>query len=266
MNGFFRALKIELRRGVLSWRFFAALPMPFLFYLMSGGEELFQLWGSIRVDVLHFAVFLADVGSFSMMLILAACFPYAASYCDDLEHQYIRCQLLRCGKRNYCAAKLLAGTMIGGLVTAGGLLLFLLFLRLRFPWVIPGSGLYDSAVMAKDTQYFGELLAEENHSGFFGVMVLTCGLFGAIWGAVGVTVSGLLPDPFVAMFAPFLLERFLLMLPVPAILVSRNILRGGFNLGGWRWSVLYSLGITAAFVVLCWLVFSVCVERRLRHG
>lgn len=266
MNGFLRAMKIEVCRGVFSLRFFATLPLPLLFYLISGGDELLQLWNSTHEDVLHFAVFLSDVGSFSMMLILAACFPYAASYCDDLNHQYLRCQLLRCGRRNYCAAKILAGAITGGTVTAGGLVLFLLVLRLHFPLVIPGSGLYDSAVMAKNTQYFGELLAEGNHLGFFGVMVLACGLFGAVWGAAGVAISGLLPNPFVAMFAPFLLEKFLLMLPVPSILIPRIILRGGFNLGGWRQSVLFSLGITAIYIALCWLIFSACVERRLRNG
>lgn len=266
MSGFFRILKIEVRRGVLSLRFLATLPLPLLFYLLSGGDELLQLWDSTHVDVLHFAVFLSDVGSFSMMLILAACLPYAASYCDDLNHQYIRCQLLRCGKRNYYAAKIMTGAITGGLVAAGGLVLFLLVLWLHFPLVIPGSGLYDSAVMAKSTQYFGELLAEGNHFGYFGVMILACGLFGAIWGAVGIAISGLLPNPFVAMFAPFLLERFLLMLPVPSIIVPRTILHGNFNLGGWRQSILFSLGITVIFIALCWLIFSTCAERRLRHG
>ena len=266
MSGFLRALKIEVCRGVFSLRFLAALPLPLLFYLISGGDELLQLWDSPHVDVLHFAVFLSDVGRFSMMLILAACFPSAASYCDDLSHQYLRCQLLRCGKRNYCAAKIATGAITGGLVTAGGLVLFLLVLWMHFPLVIPGSGLYDSAVMAKSTQYFGELLAEGDHLGFFGVMVLACGLFGAVWGAVGIAISGLMPNPFVAMFAPFLLEKLLLMLPVPSILVPRTILHGGFNLGGWRPSVLFSLGITVILIALCWLIFSTCVERRMRHG
>lgn len=50
MKRFLRTLKIEVGRGILSRRFLAALPLPLLFYLMSGGEELFQLWNSTYID------------------------------------------------------------------------------------------------------------------------------------------------------------------------------------------------------------------------
>lgn len=150
-----RSLKVELERAVMTLRFAVSILLPCLFYLASGADELFQLWHSSHVDVLHFADFLGNVGSFSMMLILAACFPCATAYCDDLRHQYLRCQLLRYKTSIYCAAKIITAALVEAVASAGGLLLFILLLGLRFPFTLPGSGLYDSAVMAQATHYWG---------------------------------------------------------------------------------------------------------------
>ena len=130
MTRLLRTVRAEVHRATASRRFTAALILPFLFYLGSGIEELSALWNSTHTDVIHFAAFLGDVGSFSTMLILAACLPYACAYCDNIRHQYIRCLLPRCGERNYCIAKILTGAITGGVVAATGFLLFILFLSI----------------------------------------------------------------------------------------------------------------------------------------
>ena len=261
-----RSLKVELERAVMTPCFAVSILLPCLFYLASGADELFQLWHSSHVDVLHFADFLGNVGSFSMMLILAACFPCATAYCDDLRHQYLRCQLLRCKTSTYCAAKIITAALVGAVASAGGLLLFILLLGLRFPFTLPGSGLYDSAVMAQATHYWGELLIKGGGAAYFGGMLLCCGLYGALWGAAGIAVSGLIPNPFVALFTPFLLESVLRMAPLPPLLKLRVHLFGHFNLGGWGQSILFSVGYMVLLIFLCGILFYLCVKRRLRDG
>ena len=74
------------------------------------------------------------------------------------------------------------------------------------------------------------------------MMAYCCGLFGALWGTVGVAVSGLLPNPFVAMFLPVLLNMMSYLLPIPALLKPESILQERFNLGGWLTSAAFSTG------------------------
>jgi hypothetical protein len=260
-----RTIKTELRRAFGSYQLYIALLLPFLIYVGSGIDELIQLWNHRHTDILHFTVFLMETGSFSTMLILSACFPFSSAYCDDIRHQYIRLMLPRCGEKNYCTAKIITGALTGGMAAATGLILFILFLSVRFPLVIKGGGMFDSFIMGKATNYGGELLEAGRYISFYVTMVYNSFLFGALWGAAGITVSGLIPNPFVAMFTPFLLNRVIVMFRIPHSMKPETLLNGSFNMGGWAGSLFYATIYTIALIGCFWLLFKIFAQRRLQR-
>lgn len=266
-----RTVKSDMYRVLYSWRFYVALILPFIFYIASGIGEINASWNNQHPpDVLHFSTFLLGVGSFSIMLVLAACFPFAQAYCDDVKNQYIRFMLPRCRVNNYCASKITIGALSGGVAASVGYCLFLVVLATHFPLVNEDGGMVRSFIMASDLNYGGELLEAGRHLMFFGTMVYASFLFGAFWGAVGITVSGFIPNPFVAMFSPFLLNQVSVVLIVRGvfggfILHPTTILNGAFNIAGPLVSMLYATAYISALIGLCLLIFRICVKRRLHR-
>jgi len=264
-----RTVKSDMCRVLYSWRFYVALVLPFIFYIASGIGEISALWNS-QTDVLYFSTFLLGVGSFSTMLVLAACFPFAHAYCEDVKNRYIRLMLPRCRLNNYCASKVTIGALSGGIAAAAGYCLFLVVLSARFPLVIEDSGMVRSFIMASDLNYGGELLEAGRHIMFFMTMVCSGFLFGAFWGAVGITVSGFIPNPFVAMFTPFLLDRLSVLLVSRGVLSGlrlhpTSILNGTFNFAGPLVSMLYATAYICVLTGLCLLIFRIYIGRRLRR-
>jgi hypothetical protein len=267
-----RTIKSELNRAVCSWRFYVAIALPVVLFAVSGIDEFLQLWNALNQDVFGFVTFLVEMGSFSAMLILAASFPHSSAYCDDVRHQYARLMLARCGKpRNYCVAKIATGAVTGGIAASAGLLLFILVLRLKFPFVIPDAGLVQSYIFNREWNYGGELLYNEMYIGFFAAYVFAAFCFGAMCGSIGIAVSGVIPNPFVAMFTPFLLIRAIEIIPLQSItqeiyiLRPRHILNGNYNYGGIAGSLAYAALFTLVIIVFCYAVFSICMKRRLRQ-
>jgi hypothetical protein len=178
--------------------------------------------------------------------------------------------LPRCKANNYCVSKIAVGALSGGVAAAAGYCLFLVVLSVRFPLVLEDSGMVRSFIMASDLNYGGELLEAGRHILFFVAMVYASFLFGAFWGAVGITVSGFIPNPFVAMFTPFLLNQLSVMLVARGVLGGfllhpTTILNGTFNIGGAFISLLYATAYICVLIGLCLLIFRICVERRLRR-
>ena len=265
-----RTVKSDMCRVLYSWRFYVALILPFIFFVTSGIGEIDVLWNNQHTDVLHFHTFLLGVGSFSIMLVLAACFPFAHAYCEDAKNQYIRLMLPRCKTNIYCVSKIAVGAFSGGVAAAVGSFLFIIALSMRFPLVLEDGGMMRSFLMASDLNYGGELLEAGRHIMFFGAAVYASFLFGAFWGAVGITVSGFIPNPFVAMFAPFLLSQISNVPVVRGVfggflLHPTAVLNGTFNIGGPFVSKVYSTVYICVLIGLCLLIFRICVERRLRR-
>jgi len=259
-----------MSRTVCSWKFYVAMILPFLFLIVGSIDELRFWWDRPNyTDVFNFVTYIVPFGSFTTMMILAACFPHSSSYCDDVRQQYSRLMLPRCRERNYCLAKIITGSITGGVAASVGLLLFILFLRVQFPLVLSDSSMVNSYIIMRETHYCGELLYNEMYIGFFAAYVFSAFCFGAICGALGITVSGFLPNPFVAMFVPFLLIQITEIIPVHLIgswlLRPRHVLNGSFNIGGWGGSLAYTALFTFSVIMLCCVLFRLCVKRRLRN-
>lgn len=216
------------------------------------------------------AVFLDDIAvshtlsGYDLFAPILAVLPAAAAFCDDYNSGYIKSILTRISKRRYIREALLCSSI------AGGLAVFLpCFLSGMF-YLVNGkldtlenvnswgySTTFDETVYAGMQYVWGGLLLA------LMLMVLAF-LFGAIWSDIGLLVSVLFPNKYLALAAPFALYFFihlifyrigflLVLSPVNMLMPDTTFIP--FTL----YPLLYE---TALLVIVC-ILFSVLAKRRL---
>lgn len=216
------------------------------------------------------AVFLDDIAGshsrsgYDLFAPILAVLPAAAMFCDDYNSGYIKSILSRARKRRYIRETLLCSSIAGGLAIFLPCFLSGLFYLANGKLDIPEnmnswgySTVFDETVYA-DMQYVwgGLLLA---------LMLMTLAfLFGAIWSDVGLLVSVLLPNKYLALAAPFALyfSIHLIFYRVGSLLVLSpvNMLMPDTTFIPFTW---YPLLYEAVLLGVICILFSGLIKRRL---
>lgn len=255
---FLKAFLTELRSRVFSPCFAVMTVIAALSYLISSVEEMKFAWNYRGADVLYFRDLSQNIGFFTPISILCCTALNCTSFLNDYRSEYYRNAVLRSGKRNYTLSKFLSCVITGGLTLALGLVMFILIVRMRFPLIAEDSSYLELYIRDADDRkriFTSVLLKEGYYVGFFAVQTFLAFLFGALWSAVGICMSALITDRYVASFSPYIIWY-----------VSRGILSGRFktetvfngdyNVGGVGGSLLWAVGyfgiiIAAAGIIFC---------------
>jgi hypothetical protein len=126
----------DMRRALFSGNFVLAAVGTFVTLVMIAETQV-----KFPQDV----CFIYDGVKMTRMSLLALAFsavPYGVCFCEDFEHKYIHVSVIRGGIKNYVWSKVFVIFISAWAAMAAGMILFFLFMRLRFPWVSQGNSSY----------------------------------------------------------------------------------------------------------------------------
>lgn len=192
-------LSSDLKRAFLSKNFLiAVLGVSILFLLPALGD----LRHSTQ-DVAYFFNMSSQIGRLANVLVIFCTLPFAWSFCNEWNTKYIRFSVIRRDVTAYSWSKIAACGISSGLSVVLGIVVFLF---LSFLW---GNPLVSTQSLNFETfsdSYFGVFLKSGEYLLYFFSFLWLYFLSGMFWGILGLCISGFLPNVFVVITAPFVLQ------------------------------------------------------------
>ena len=232
------------------------------FALLGPREIVAQTGYCIQYFYFHSLVF-GGVFCGYLLSILAA-IPYAASYSRELQWRVMLYALPRSGRKNYYRSKLLVTVLSGGLAVSLGLLCIFLLLGLRLP-ITNEMNLFE----LQDMPYAGYLTI---HGGlpYLAIVAYLLFLQGMLWAGFGLCLSAFLPNPYLAICSPMMLQFTLVelgrLLHLPMEHRLDLLLCGRAALGSDEQTLCLLTLLVLISVIVFSLVFSWRCERRLHDA
>ena len=131
----YRAIKSDLKRGILSYRFLFALFCMFLVWELNRrrfeihpGEDLLYLYIHTRGRTLM-----------SLLSLVVTAIPCTSFLCEDYENRMINYSIVRSGVNSYIIAKMITVFISAFLIMFLGSFLFLLWGNLSLPLIVENS-------------------------------------------------------------------------------------------------------------------------------
>lgn len=168
------------------------------------------IWPDIKadyhgLDVVYLFRFTYDIGSFSRLLPLLAAFAIADTVAQDICDHTTPYLLSRMRINAYINCNYAACAISGFITIAVGWLVFILLLRVRYPFAIPNSMNYE----AYSQQPFGVWLQKDIPFVYMLFYVFSAAVCGSLWACVGLTSSAFYPNRKVAIASPFIINILL---------------------------------------------------------
>ncbi len=194
MRIFLKLLGMDFRRAIFSKKFlFAVLGYAVLLCLnlppTSGIENVTYLFA------------LSYNYGFYIFFFLCAAIPYATSFLSDIEDSYLPLLLRRVPRSAFCIARCISVIVSGTLAVAAASVLYLLFLRVQFPW-INKDFLSDYSGWEFIINYYGIGV-------YFPLRILITSLYGGVYALFALLLSTKIKNSFVVLSFPTLLFYFL---------------------------------------------------------
>ena len=206
------------------------------------------------------SVYIIDImihlGLFKKIIVFCAAIPFTTVYCQDSNSGYVKSLIVRSSERKYVWSNVVVCALAGFTAVFTGILIYFGILSLFFPpQMYEVGGVYDGIAV--------------NHPLLYVVMMAAVfSLYAAMWTVVGLALSSMLPDKYVALGSPvifgYLLEELTDGLPPYLNLYSLSHSYGVFEnspLG----TCLYTMGVFILMIALAGCVFSWFVKRRSRN-
>ncbi len=252
---FVRAFAVQLRQA-LSWPLLLCGVLVAM-VMELGAAGMIAQWGSINTVW----GLVTSSGFPHMTLFVLPTLPFAMSLMRDWDSHAVPYWALRQGVCVYTTAKLLVCALSGCLTVGLGLILFVLVNGSFMPWFLSCSS----------CDY--EMLFVQGHIflGWFGY-ILHMALSGALTAALGMFMSILVPNRFVAVAAPLAIHLTVTRI-LPTNLISPTSIWHPHNwvmfthYTGAPWQTLFDkFLLTAGFCGLMCVAGSLAVKRRMEHG
>lgn len=255
---FMRAFLVQFRQMV-SWQLaLCAVLSAVMMELSVAGMIADFLSGKAACTVWELA---NSTGTNMLTLFVLPTLPFAMSLSQDWESHAMPYWVVREGVVRYTTSKLLASSLAGFLTVGLGLSLFVLINGAYMPW-------YHSCTSAD----YEALFEDGRIAVGWTCYILHMSLSGALIGALGMFMSILVPNRFVAISAPLAIHLTILRV-IPAHLISPISIWHPVN---WVESIHYTAapGLTllgkfllaGGFCMLMCLAGCVCMKRRMEHG
>ena len=250
-----RQYLIDLKRGIVNLRFPAAVILCAAIYWLGSLQEI----GSDNVLYILDASVL--FGSFGHLFPVVAVFPFVASFLEDLRSGNLRLVLQRVDANCYLARRFLVVSVIGGLVTALGMLAFL---GILMPITHPLASLeYAEAVYP----YAEALVQQKQWFAYFGLYALLQWASGFMWAGIGLMFSAIAGKMQLVYLATVL---FMEVLCRGLFAVGKdhivNYATGCLDVETIGQLLFESLSVFAILSLISFLIFMVLGKRRLRYA
>ncbi|MEF9974262.1 MAG: hypothetical protein RR893_10080 [Clostridia bacterium] len=226
-------------------------------YLVGIGPELCREYDVVVAFENGFAY-----NFFGWLVPLVAALPFASAFCVDWQSRSAIAQVLLAGRRDYVRSKWLCAALSGGLVCAGGLVLFYLALLpggnfSHYAGAFPAIGLYAP-------------LKEGHIAQFVATYAYLQFLIGACYATIGLLFSAYCPNVPLSLCAPLLFQHLCgqvmkLTPQMPKWVNLPALCQGAITMDGTK-TLLIATGIGGAVLALNFLAFALGVKRRLEHG
>ncbi|MCL1852435.1 MAG: hypothetical protein FWF88_05310 [Peptococcaceae bacterium] len=263
-NGLVNFLRMDLYRAFVSRVFpLAVLGMTFML-LISVNHQINEL--NIDVAYLHMV---SQSSAFNDIFYVLAALPFAAAFCLDWNHQFLKPLLIRGSAVPYAVSKIVTCALSGFATVALGETLFILVLRLKVPLVYPKGPAFLSTVQFTH----GTLLADGHSVLYFVIHIVGMSLGAAFYAVLALLVSTKFQNVFVVLASPMILavtfrtlsDTLFVWLPTWAtptvVLIGRSVLENKSGVPLPVWSFLYE-------TVVFWLVgipLSLLIIRQLKR-
>lgn len=240
-------LKVELRRSVCSGTFLLQLGLTLLWMYLNCLQNLSSEHGArgmFLMNLLDNA--LANVLSFSHLLLVLGTVSFSWSYCTDLSCGYGNEVVRRVGARPYGVSKTVAVAVSSFSATGAAILLFTaVALLYGFPWSAPASS-YSNAYMS--------LVANGGLLGGLAYLAARCLVIGtscSFAAVVSLSVSAYIRNIYASMMMPVLLYFVFEILVIAGRFSLMTVIFGqafpGEPLRSLVWALLYLTVLILAF-------------------
>lgn len=249
-------IRTDLKRAIFGKTFLLASLGMLLCLLFASFSELYDVYFSeypYRATGYHEQILVKAMGSDILLLVtpILAAIPYTSAFVDDEKSGYIKSFLPRTSVTRYVLGKELGCALSGGLALVCGIGMAYVVLGLL---LLPHEVLVDYVVESK----LGEIAFK----------ALLFFLQGACWSLVGMLLSALSGNIYLAYAAPFILYYVLIILQeryfrTTFMLNPKNYLtlEGAWPLGGKS-----AFLMIAIILVILLLAFYALTENKLRGG
>lgn len=196
-------LRMELRRSIFTWQFLFGVIVTFLLLLQANYTSLMQMTDDLRWQYSNISFFGIAL-NFSYLPIAAAAIAaitYSYSCCDEIRSGFFVYSMLRGTKRQYIAAKYLATGIAGGLVLALGVFLYGLFISCITPSIDPSIAEHR---LPYDGTFWRGIYMQNGGIPFIALMSLQYFLYGFIFSNLGMALSSIVKNKYIALTSPFI--------------------------------------------------------------
>ncbi len=265
-----RAIRVDLRRAVITPRFILAILLSLSWSLFNGIFDIF-LNHSMSATGIPYVINQALTGDFGLgMLILSiSAVPYSTSYLTDRDSNFFRYAVNRIGLRVYGLSKIIAVSIAAYLasIISNGLLLAILSLT-GAPHVISGEENYLSGCYLDLVYLYGPVV-------YYSVRFTIAGLSCSMAAIFALMVSTLIPNSYVCLISPLvayygytaiisLLSLFCNSSALLNLFVLNYIINTQVSQNNWfsfLWAVVYFLTV----IILCSRCFLRHLEKEYRE-
>lgn len=256
-------LRMDLYRAFFSVPFLLAVIAMALMLYISVRYQINE--PGIDVAYLHM---LSQAQAFNDVFYILAALPFAASFCLDWNHQFLKPLLIRANIVRYALSKIMTCALSGFAAIALGQTLFILILRLSVPLVNQDGPAF--GIVSQFTH--GALLQEGHNILYFVVHIVGMSLGAAFYAMMAFLVSTRIQNVFVVMASPMIMAFAFRVLTdtafawVPAWATPTCILIGRCNLATPLRSFFYEVFVFTLVSVLLGLLIIRQLKRRLGDG
>ncbi len=202
-------------------------------------------------------VYLVDImlnlGMLKKVLVFFAAVPFVTVYCQDFNSGYIHSLVVRSNARKYAWSDVLVCALSGFSAVFFGILVFFAVLSFFYP------------VQPYETPDVYGSIAWNSPVLYAGILSFVFALYAAMWTVVGLTLSALLPDKYVALGSPLILGYVFeeLTAGLPAFLNLYSLSHNAAVFGqSPLLNFLYTLSIFVLVMAVSGWMFSRVVKRR----
>ena len=265
MRRFFALCSVMLKRIMMSRAFLCSCVGLACLYLLSVYQEIKGLDGNI-VSILYLYE-IASHANFWVLYLLFAAIPGGSLFCIDWEQRYIRSLILRSSKRIYGAASSIACFISSLLTVLLGEWIFVLILRVRFPFILAG----DVSTLGMGDTVYRSLLTENQVLIYFMVRILIKAFCAAFFSVFAIWLSTKITNIFVTLTSPiilyYLVENLGVLLQLPSWLQIATIAKGHFMVGdSLQWTLLYPIILFSILGLVITMSYISNVKGRVENG
>ena len=241
----------SLKRAFMSKWYIASIIATVIMCYVSSREYISDGTNSVYIIDL-----MIHLGMFKKVMVFFAAIPFVTVYCQDYNSGYIKSLIVRSSERNYAWSNVIVCALSGFTAVFAGMVAYFGIVSFFCP---PQA--YETAGVYSDVALNSPIL-------YVLLIVGVFSLYATMWTIVGLTLSSVLPDNYVALGSPlifgYILEEMTLGLPSYLNLYNLSHSFAVFDKSPLL-NCFYTIGVFILIMAISGCAFSHFVKRRSRN-